>query len=66
MNQTFKVSGMTSEECVHAVQKAVLRIDSTAKIQVDMPTGHVSIASIRPHSVIQAAIEDAGYKVSGA
>lgn len=63
MNQTFKVQGMTCEHCVQAVQKAILKSDNTAKVQVDLPTGLVSIASSQPRSALVAAIEEAGYTV---
>lgn len=64
MNQTFKVSGMTCSHCVNAVQTAILKTDNTAGIQVDLPTGLVSINSKLPRSALVAVIEEAGYKVS--
>ncbi|THU04460.1 heavy-metal-associated domain-containing protein [Lampropedia puyangensis] len=64
MNQTFKVTGMTCGHCVNAVQRAILKTDNTAKIQVDLPTGLVSVASSLPRSTLVAVIEEAGYKVT--
>lgn len=64
MNQTFKVSGMTCGHCVNAVQTAILKTDNTATIQVDLPSGLVSINSKMPRSTIVTVIEEAGYKVS--
>ncbi|RMX10903.1 copper chaperone [Allofranklinella schreckenbergeri] len=63
MNQTFKVTGMTCQHCVNAVQKAVLSLDNTAKIQIDLGSGLVSVGTTQPRSALIAAIEEAGYKV---
>lgn len=63
MNQTFKVSGMTCQHCVNAVKKAVLTLDSTAQIQVDLEAEFVSIKSAQPRGALVAAIEEAGYTV---
>ena len=63
MNQTFKVAGMTCQHCVSAVTKAVLTIDSTAQIQVDLEAGFVAVKSPQPRGALVAAIEEAGYKV---
>ena len=64
MNQTFKVSGMTCEHCVSAVKKAVLKLDSTAKVQVELDSGLTSVESHQPRSALIAAIEEEGYKVT--
>lgn len=64
MNQTFKVTGMTCSHCVNAVQTAILKTDNTAAIQIDLPSGLVSIKSHLPRSALVATIQEAGYKVS--
>lgn len=66
MNQTFKVTGMTCQHCVGTVQKAILKTDNTAKVQVELPSGLVSVNSSLPRSALIAAIEEEGYKVVSA
>lgn len=63
MNQTFKVTGMTCQHCVNAIKKAILTLDSTAQVQVDLEAGFVTVDSPQPRGAIVAAIEEEGYKV---
>lgn len=64
MNQTFKVSGISCEHCVKTIQKAILQTDNTAKVQVEISSGLVSIDSNQPRGALIAAIEEEGYKVT--
>ncbi|KKW69199.1 hypothetical protein AAV94_01380 [Lampropedia cohaerens] len=64
MSKTIKVQGMTCEHCVNAVQKAILKLDNTAKVNVDLKTGLVSVDTMQPRETLIAAVKDAGYEAT--
>lgn len=63
----YTVTGMTCQHCVTAVTEEVGAIEGVTEVQVDLPTGRVSITSEQPldGAVVRAAIDEAGYEVSG-
>ncbi|TKC77281.1 heavy-metal-associated domain-containing protein [Trinickia terrae] len=61
----FQVEGMSCQHCASAVTKAIQAHDATARVQVDLERGRVVIESGQAASVLQAAIDDAGYTVKG-
>ncbi|WP_231731165.1 heavy-metal-associated domain-containing protein [Lampropedia cohaerens] len=64
VSKTIKVQGMTCEHCVNAVQKAILKLDNTAKVNVDLKTGLVSVDTMQPRETLIAAVKDAGYEAT--
>lgn len=62
MSQKFEVEGMSCQHCVQTVQNAVQAIDPTARVTVDLPTGHVDVLSEHPRESLRLAIENAGYR----
>ncbi len=64
MQKQFHVVGMTCQHCVKAVTQAVRAIDPSAKIEVDLKSGRVSVESSADHERIGAAIRDEGYTVN--
>lgn len=59
---TLNVTGMDCMGCVKAVEKAVKRVDPTAAVVVDLPTGKVTIEGTKEaRSNFEAAITRAGY-----
>lgn len=58
----FKVEGMSCGHCVKAVTKAVESVEPGAKVDIDLASGQVNVASGQTQA-ISAAIEEAGYKV---
>lgn len=64
MNKTIKVHGMSCESCVQAVQKAILKTDNTAKIQVNLGTGLVSVNTQQTRETLIAAVKEAGYEAT--
>lgn len=59
----FKVEGMSCGHCVKAVTKAVEGVQPGARVDVDLASGNVTVASVDNAQAISAAIEDAGYVV---
>lgn len=64
VSKTIKVQGMTCEHCVNTVQKAILKVDNTAKVNVDLKTGLVSVDTMQPRETLIAAVKDAGYEAT--
>jgi copper chaperone len=63
---TYTVSGMTCEHCVASVSEEVLEIAGVTGVDVDLPTGTLTVTSDRPVSEddVRAAVDEAGYEVS--
>jgi copper ion binding protein len=63
---TYQVTGMTCGHCVAAVEREVGDIAEVTGVQVDLPSGEVTVTSIRPltHDEITAAIDEAGYQLA--
>lgn len=60
---TFTATGMTCQHCVASVTKEVSALDHVTQVQVDLPTGTVTVTSDAPVAVsdVIAAIDTAGY-----
>ncbi|MEJ3654618.1 heavy-metal-associated domain-containing protein [Actinomycetes bacterium KLBMP 9759] len=65
---TYAVAGMTCEHCVASVTEEVGAITGVTGVQVDLPTGTVTVTSARPldDADVRAAVEEAGYTVEAA
>jgi copper chaperone len=63
----YVVTGMVCQHCVSAVTEELGAIEGVTNVQVDLATGQVSIASDVPldDAAVRAAIDEAGYKISG-
>lgn len=64
---TFTVTGMTCGHCVAAVTEEVTKIDNVNDVDVDLPTGAVTVTSDGPvdAAAFAAAVDEAGYAVAG-
>ncbi|TFW19166.1 heavy-metal-associated domain-containing protein [Duganella callida] len=62
----LQVENMSCGHCVGAVTKAVQGVDAAAKVEIDLATRSMKIASSAPLAPLQAAIVDAGYPVTSA
>jgi copper ion binding protein len=67
MLTTYTVTGMTCEHCVNAVSEELGRLDGVSDVQVDLPTGAVTVTSDREldPEAVRAAVDEAGYAVAG-
>ena len=63
--ETFTVTGMTCGHCAASVRDEVGAIDGVRGIDVDVPTGKVTVTSAQPLDVerVRAAVEEAGYQL---
>ncbi|GAA3500917.1 heavy-metal-associated domain-containing protein [Streptomyces prasinosporus] len=59
----YHVSGMTE----NAVKQEVSALETVVDVQVDVPTGRVTVTSTTPldDSRIREAIDEAGYELTG-
>ncbi len=62
--QTLNVVGMTCAHCVSAIKAAIQAQDAEAKVEVDLDSGRVQVASVPSAAVLRALITEAGYVVS--
>ncbi len=63
---TFTVSGMTCEHCVASVSDEVLEIAGVTSVDIDLPTGRLTVTSDQPLSedAVALAVDEAGYRLS--
>lgn len=64
---TFQVSGMTCGHCVQAVSTEIGRLAGVQTVDVDLPSGMVSVTTEAPldRADIAAAVDEAGYTLVG-
>ncbi len=64
--EQLTVTGMTCEHCVASVTEEISEIPGVEAVQVDLPTGAVTVTSNQPldPAAVRAAVEEAGYQVS--
>jgi copper ion binding protein len=63
---TYTVVGMTCGHCVSSVSAEVGQLDGVTSVDVDLPSGAVTIASDKPldRDTVRAAVEEAGYQLA--
>lgn len=61
--EVLHVSGMTCQHCVRAVTQAIRARDAAADVQIDLPSGTVSVTSALPRQTLQDLIAEEGYEV---
>jgi len=57
----FDVPDMSCGHCVKAIEKAVQAVDAEAKVDTDLETKKVSIASSASRASLADALTEAGY-----
>ena len=64
---TYTVTGMTCGHCVSAVTEEVSQVPGVTAVDVDLATGGLTVTSEQPvdETAVRAAVEEAGYEVSG-
>ena len=64
---TYTVTGMTCGHCVSAVSEEVGGLPGVTEVQVDLPTGALTVTSDAPldDAAVAAAVEEAGYELAG-
>ncbi|MFD1555707.1 heavy-metal-associated domain-containing protein [Paraburkholderia silviterrae] len=61
----FNVEGMSCQHCVGDVTRAIHEHDAAAKVEIDLAAGRVSVESQQSAEALKAAIDEAGYTVTG-
>ena len=64
MNQIFTVEGMTCGHCEKAVTKALLALDTQAKVVIDRTHNTVQVDSEKSREALAEVIADEGYRVT--
>ncbi|MCL1932105.1 MAG: copper ion binding protein [Treponema sp.] len=67
-NKTLKVTGMSCNHCVNAVNNALGAIAGVADVSVSLQDGAVSFKydpALAPIEVIKAAITEEGFEIAG-
>jgi copper chaperone len=59
----FKVSGMTCQGCINAVNRAIQSQDADAMIKVDLSTQMITVDSTLNRQALSQIILDAGFSV---
>lgn len=64
---TYTVKGMTCGHCVASVKEEVGEVAGVTGVDVDLATGLLTVRSERPidPALVVAAVEEAGYEVTG-
>ena len=68
MSETvYEVTGMTCGHCAAAVERELNKIPGVTKVAVNIETGAVTVDSeaVLERTQVAAAIEEAGYELSG-
>ncbi|TMR38337.1 heavy-metal-associated domain-containing protein [Actinomadura geliboluensis] len=62
---TYTVTGMTCGHCVSSVTEEVEQIAGVTAVDVDLPTGQVTVTSEAPldDAQVKGAVEEAGYQL---
>ena len=63
---TSTVTGMTCGHCAASVTEEITEIDGVEGVEVDVPTGQVTVTSAAPldAAAVKAAVEEAGYQLA--
>ena len=65
--RVYRVAGMSCEGCVRSLTGAIRRSKPEAFVQVDLPSGTVTVAGVDDDDeVIRRAVEQAGFDYGGA
>src|SRR4051812_24846235 len=61
----YHVDGMTCEHCRLSVTEEVSEVAGVQRVEVDLPTGHLTVVGDVDDASIAAAVADAGYRLRG-
>ena len=65
---TYTVTGMTCGHCVASVTEEISELPGVQTVDVDLPTGAVTVTSDQPleEAQVRGAVEEAGYQLTAA
>jgi copper chaperone CopZ len=59
----YVVAGMTCEHCKASVTEEVSEVAGVQDVQVDLPTGRLTVIGDVADDALRAAVDEAGYRV---
>jgi copper chaperone len=64
---SYTVVGMTCGHCVDAVTEEVSAVPGVTAVDVDLASGGLTVSSTEPvdDDAVRAAVEEAGYQITG-
>jgi copper chaperone CopZ len=67
VQKVYDVQGMTCAHCVQAVSSELGGLPGVEDVQVDLPSGKVTVTSEQPldSAAVAAAVDEAGYELVG-
>ncbi|MDK1345577.1 heavy-metal-associated domain-containing protein [Streptomyces sp. 378] len=66
VQKVYDVKGMTCAHCVQAVSSELAGLPGVDDVQVDLPSGRVTLPSEQPlDRAVVAAVDEAGYELAG-
>ncbi|MGW0499436.1 heavy-metal-associated domain-containing protein [Streptomyces sp. NPDC003007] len=67
VQKVYDVKGMTCAHCVQAVSSELAGLPGVDDVQVDLPSGRVTVTSEQPldRAAVAAAVDEAGYELAG-
>ncbi|MGW0762209.1 heavy-metal-associated domain-containing protein [Streptomyces sp. NPDC002814] len=67
VQKVYDVKGMTCDHCVQAVSSELSGLPGVEDVQVDLPSGQVTVTSERQldPGAVAAAVDEAGYELAG-
>jgi copper ion binding protein len=62
----YTVGGMSCQHCVSAVTEEVAKLAGVQRVEVDLPTGAVTVTSNAPlaRDAVRDAVDEAGYELT--
>ncbi len=66
VTEIYRVNGMTCEHCVRAVSAEIAALPGVVDVNVDLPSGAVTVTSASPVPAqsIAEAVDEAGYTLA--
>ena len=61
---TYTVTGMTCGHCVASVTEEVSALPGVDDVQVDLPTGQLTVQGTATREDVARAVDEAGYQLS--
>jgi copper chaperone len=65
MTTKYRIKGMTCGGCVRAVSNAIRTAAADARVDVDLPSGTVSVEGAIPEATVAKAVTAAGFEFVG-
>lgn len=67
VQKVYDVKGMTCAHCVQAVSSELNGLPGVKEVQVDLPSGKVTVTSEQAldRAAVAAAVDEAGYELVG-